>query len=143
MKKIILGICVLATIASCKKSSDDVTCEVSVAGITGNYKLTKVVVTLTGFPDQDVTTTLTDDCQRGGVYQLKADKSVVYTEAGGTCTDNGTGSWDVVNNKFSASSNGGSVDFTSLDVVGWDCGTLTVSQDNGSGSATKFSLTKQ
>lgn len=143
MNKIILAFCLLATFASCKKDDDnDPNCERTIAGIAASYKLTKVVVTLTGIPDQDVTTSITTDCQRNGVYQLKSDKTVTYTESG-TCSDNGTGTWDIVSGKFTAGSDGGSFDFNDLDIAAWDCSTLTLSQDNGSGSSTKYYLSKQ
>ncbi len=141
MKKIILGLIVLASIASCKKSKDAPVCETSVAGIAGNYKITKAIVSVAGFPDTDVTSTWLDDCQKNGVYQLKADKTVVYTETG-TCSGSGTGSWDVVSGKISLSTSGDSYDLASKTISGWDCSTLVVSDDLG-GATYKISFSKQ
>jgi len=142
MKKILVGILVLAAGASCKKSHDDViSCDVSVAGIAANYKITKVVAYFpSGLPDQDMTTTYLTDCERSGVYQLKSDKSLVYNEDA-ACSTTGSGNWDVVNGKLSMS--GGGQTFSDVPVTGWDCGTLTLSEDFGSGTGYRFSFTKQ
>jgi len=143
MKKVLLGLIVLGAMASCKKHSDDISCDVSVAGITGSYKLTSVVAYFPSpLPDQDITSTVLNSCDLGAVYQLKSDKSVVYTETGGSCAGSGTGTWDVVSSKLTLSSPG-YADLVSASVTGWDCSNLTVTEDGGSGSGIRYTFTKQ
>lgn len=141
MKKIILAICVIATLASCKKSKDDITCEVSVAGISASYKITKVVAYFPSpLPDQDITSSILTSCELAGIYQMKSDKTVVYTETA-ACGGTGTGTWDVAAGKLSMSA--GAVDFVNVTVTGWDCGTLTLSEESGSGVGTRYTFSKQ
>ncbi|MBK8610403.1 MAG: hypothetical protein IPL84_10815 [Chitinophagaceae bacterium] len=146
MKKLLLGVLLLATIASCKKSDDEISCEVSVAGIAGSYRITKIVLTITALPDQDITTTLLDPCGLSGVFQLKADKSVVYTETP-ACGGDGTGTWDVVSGNININHSGNGYDFpnaaASSAITGWDCSTLTLTESVGGGQSYKYTLTKQ
>jgi hypothetical protein len=139
MKKIILAVCVLASIVSCKKDKDKAaTCDVTVAGITGSYKITKYVgVTTSG--SVDLTSYAFDACELGGVYQLKADRTVVYTESGSSCTNSDIGSWDVVSGKISTST--GSLDFVNAAVAN-NCSTIVITEDAGSGSSFVTTLTK-
>lgn len=141
MKKNFFKIFILFALFSCKKNKESISCEVSVAGITGNYKLTKVIIQMPGVPDQDVTSSVSSDCQRNGVYELKSDKTVVYTESG-SCSNSGTGDWDVVDGKLTVYTDGGSFDFASKSISGWDCTSLTLSEDVG-GATMKYTLTKQ
>ena len=66
MKRILLGICLVAALASCKKDDDDVSCEVSITGIAASYKITKIVNYFPSpLPDQDVTTSfLSTSCEQ-------------------------------------------------------------------------------
>ena len=141
MKKTLIALFAVAAFASCKKSKDSVTCEVSVAGIAGNYKITKVIAYFPSpLPDQDVTASILDDCDKSGVYQLKSDKTITYTETA-SCSNDGTGTWDVVSGKLTINSPAQA--FTDLPVSGWDCGTLVVTEDIGSGAGYKLYFTKQ
>lgn len=142
MKKMLLGLCLIAALASCKKDDDEVTCEVSIAGIAASYKITKIVNYFPSpLPDQDITTSmLSTSCEQNGIYQLKTDKTITYTEAAG-CGGDGTGSWDIVSGKISIDA--GSVFLTDLTVSGWDCNTLTISQDLGAGLGIRYTFSKQ
>ena len=142
MKKIILGLSIIAAFASCKKDDDKVSCDVSVAAITANYKITKIVGYFPSpLPDQDITNTvLPTSCEQNGIYQLKSDKTVTYTEAGG-CVGNDTGTWDVVSGKVSIDA--GSVSLTDMTVTNWDCSTLTLSLEAGAGVGTRYTFSKQ
>lgn len=148
MKRIILALMVLATVASCKKDkNNDPNCEKTVAGIAASYKITKAVVVLTGLPEQNVTNSLFGACELGGVYQLKSDKTVVYTETA-TCAGNGVGNWDVVGGNITITfTSGNGSDFPMLagtaTVSGWDCSTLTISEVPAAGQTYKFTFTKQ
>jgi hypothetical protein len=139
MKKILFGLLVLATIASCKKSDPDSSCEVSVAGIAGNYKPTKAVAVIAGI-STDVTSSVFDACDLSGVYQLKADKTVVYTETS-TCSGNGTGTWDVVSGKITIQHSGNGSDYSGVTVAN-NCSTLTLSETSGT-TTINYTFTKQ
>ncbi|MCW5915790.1 MAG: lipocalin family protein [Ferruginibacter sp.] len=115
MRNVLLAVLLISVIASCKKSKKN-TCEVSVAAMAGNYKLTKYSAKITSQPEQDLTSTLTS-CEKSGVYHLNADKSAIYTNEA-SCADNETGTWDIVNGKISIDIGYG---VTDLLVTGWDC----------------------
>jgi hypothetical protein len=147
MKKILFGLLVVASIASCKKSSDTVSCDVSVAGIAGSYKITKATVAISGFPTEtDITSSLFDACELAAVYQLKADKTVIYTETA-ACGGSGTGTWDIVSGNIVMSTTGNGFDLPSTaattKVAGWDCKTLTLSEVPVSGQTYRYTFTKQ
>lgn len=148
MKKILFGLLMVATIASCKKSDETISCDVSVAGIAGSYKITKASLALTGLPETDLTTTLFDACELNAIYQLKADKTVIYTENGLTCGANGTGTWDIVSgNIIMTFVSGGGFDLPNsaptTKVAGWDCTTLTLTEVPAAGQTYKYTFTKQ
>ena len=143
MKKIFLSLLVVATIASCKKSGEDISCDVSLAGIAGSFRITKVVLSVPAIPDQDYTSTyLPDACSQSNIYQLKADGTVVYTE-NTSCGGNGTGTWSLSGGNITINHSGSGYDFNATPVSGWDCGTLTLAEDFGSGAKLKYSFTKQ
>ncbi len=147
MKKIILSLFVMSAVfVSCKKDDAPATCQKTVTGIAGNYKITKVeLVSASG--TSDITNTL-DPCQINAIYQLKADNSFVYTEVGSSCTGSSNGSWNVANDAISISSGTGSgaISFTSAPINSWDCTTLSVTEDIvfvGTTSNAKFTFVKQ
>ncbi len=141
MKRIILGALVIsAALISCKKDNPTpATCAATVAGIAGNYKITQLLA-VTSSGSTDVTTTFFDACKLGGVYQLKSDSTVIYTEAGGACTDSDSGTWTVVANKISAST--ASFDFADAPVVN-NCSNIVITEDIGGGSSFVTTFTKQ
>ena len=125
---------------SCKKDDDGPsTCEVSVTGIAASYKITKILAITSG-GSLNITSSSLDACELGGVYQLKSDKTIVYTETGASCTGNDTGTWDIVSNKLNASS--GFIDVAGAAVVN-NCSNIVVTEDLGSGSSLEYTLTKQ
>ena len=98
-----------ALLFSCKKNDKETTCASTVAALAGNYKLTKVTVN-----GQDVTSSIvSEDCVKDDIYQLKADKSLVYDDAGTECSPagDGTGNWDVVSGTISIDHDGYGVTF--------------------------------
>jgi hypothetical protein len=144
MKKLIYGLMILAavTATSCKKDKNP-SCESTVAGIAGSYKITHVEADYPSpVPDQDMTDfVLSDNCAKSGIYTLKADKTFTYTESGTGCSTSDSGSWDIVDSKLTLSA--GSVDFASTPLTSWDCTTFIVTEDQGSNISYKFSFTKQ
>ena len=65
-----------ALLFSCKKNDKETTCDKTVAALAGNYKLTKVTV------NGQNATNFSPSCQLDDIYELKADKTVVYVDAG-------------------------------------------------------------
>jgi hypothetical protein len=127
MKKIILSVIIAgALFTSCKKDNPAPSCEISNAGLTANYKITKVEIVSTS-GNSDVTSTFLDACKKDGLYQLKSNGTFAYTEAGSSCSGSGNGSWSVAGNAISITGTGG-LQFANAPVTGWDCTTLTVSQ---------------
>lgn len=124
---------------SCKKNDKETTCANTVAAIAGNYKITKV--TMGG---QVVTDTyFSEDCERDNVFQLKADKTMAYSDAGTQCSpaDNGTGDWDVVNGQISITHSAGADDVNGTVIN--KCNSIEVTQDMGSGYKYVITLSKQ
>lgn len=68
----------------------------NMATYAGSYKLTAATVTAGGVT-QDAMNYLFEPCQQDDILQLKADSSMILTDAGTTCTPDGsgTGKWYV------------------------------------------------
>ena len=145
MKKIILSALILGSlVVSCKKDDPVPTCEKTVAGISANYKITKVEIVSTS-GNSDITSTYLDACKKDGLYQLKSNNSFIYTEAGSSCTGSGTGSWNVAADKITIIGSGG-LQFSNSPITSFDCTTLTVTQDidlAGTPVNGKFTFVKQ
>lgn len=126
-----------ALLFSCKKN-DKTSCDNTVAAIAGNYKLTKITVN-----GQDVTSTfISEDCVKDDIYQLKADKSLVYDDAGTICNPagDGVGTWDIASGTISIDHDGYGV---SVDgTVKNTCKGFEVSQTQSGATYTVF-FTKQ
>ena len=139
---------VLATVASCKKDKNDPSCEKSVAGIAATYKITKVTIKVSGFPTEtDVTSSMFDACELAATYQLKADKTVVYSESA-ACGGSGTGTWDVLaGGNIIWATNGNSIDFPSTAattaISGWNCTSLVLTEVPTAGQTYTYTFTKQ
>lgn len=147
MKKFILpAFAFVLALSSCKKDDPAPSCEKTVAGIAGNYKVTKLEQVVGGM-STDVTTSVLSACQLGGVFQLKSDKTFIYTEAGGACTDNGVGTWDVVGGALTVTgTSGGSYDIDNATITSWNCSTLVASESANLGGVTieyRATMTKQ
>jgi hypothetical protein len=115
-----------ALLFSCKKN-DKTSCDNTVAALAGNYKITKV--TLAG---QDITQqAFFDACLKDDVLQLKADKTLIYDDAGTLCNPpaDGTGTWDVVSGRITVTHTGGGDDFDGTVVN--KCNSFEVSEDFG------------
>jgi hypothetical protein len=127
-----------ALLFSCKKNDKETLCDNTVAALAGNYKVTKVTIA-----GQDVTNTLiSEDCIKDDIYQLKADKTVTYVDAGTKCNPagDGTGDWDVVSGTISIDHTGYGI--TVSGTVKNKCNGFEVSQTQ-SGVTYLVSFTKQ
>lgn len=147
MKKILFGMLVLGAMASCKKDKND-SCDANVTSIPGNYKITKVEGDYPSpLPDQDLTDQTLDACERSAIFALNANKTFTYTETGTGCSSNGSGTWDIVDTKFTLSFTNGSgpifVDFTATPITSYDCSTFVVSEDQGSSVTFRYFFSKQ
>jgi hypothetical protein len=141
MKKIII-LCIgaILLLGSCRKKKPKV-CDVSVTAIAGNYKISKIETVIAGVT-RDVTNDLLDIvCERDDIYQLKADKTAVYLDAGTACSPSGakTGTWDVVAGAFTVTLAGDAV--ISGTVVN-NCNNL-VTEELFTGGIIRTTLTRQ
>lgn len=126
-------------LVSCKKNDKETTCEKTVAALAGNYKITSMTMAGVSVMDQYV-----DACQKDDVYQLKADKTFIYDDAGTQCSPSGdgAGTWDVVNGTITITqSSGSSIDFSGT--VNNKCNSVEVSEDFGSNVKLITTFTKQ
>ncbi len=126
-----------AILTSCKKE-DKTSCDNTVAAIAGNYKITKAT-----FAGQDFTNQMfSENCLKDDVYELKADKTVIYKDAGTACSPSseGTGTWDVVNGRITITHTGDGNDFDGN--VSNKCKSIEISE-SFSGQTLVVTLTKQ
>ncbi len=87
MKKTLFALAIIAGFASCKKSTPAPvnTCVPSISTIAGTYKISSISYKV------DASATPTDmfadfsDCQKDDTYQLNADGTVVFSDAGVSC----------------------------------------------------------
>lgn len=144
MKKIlILALSAAAIFSSCKKKKDTpATCEVTIAGIAGNYKLTKIEAVAAGVAT-DVTNTYLDPCEKDDIYQFNTNKSFTYQDAGTACAPSsaGTGTWDVTGGKLVLTHSGNGPDIVSGTVKN-NCTNIVVDDLLGT-AVLRYSFTKQ
>ncbi|HVU55552.1 MAG TPA: lipocalin family protein [Puia sp.] len=84
-------------LAGCSKK--DSGSSYSMASIAGTYKLTSATYTAGGVT-QDGMDLFFDPCQQDDILQFKADSTFIYTDAGTTCSTDGsgTGKWYISGN---------------------------------------------
>jgi hypothetical protein len=127
-----------ALLFSCKKN-DKTSCDNTVAALAGTYKITNI--TLAG---QSVIDQYLDACEKDDVYQLKADKTLAFDDAGTQCnpSGDGAGDWDVVAGTLTISqTSGGGYDFSGTVVN--KCNSFEVSEDIGGNYKLVTTFTKQ
>jgi len=129
MKKTILALAIIAGLASCKKTETPApnTCVPSVSTIAGTYKVSSISY------KESSSATATDmfvnypDCQKDDTYQLNADGSVVFADAGVSCglppAPGLPTSWTLEGNNTRIQM----ADFNML-IVSFDCSKLVVSE---------------
>ena len=86
MRKLVLGLAVIAAFASCKKSDTPANnCTASTSTIAGTYKISAIKYKAdAASTEQDLFSNL-PDCQKDDTYQLNADGTVVFADAGVSC----------------------------------------------------------
>jgi hypothetical protein len=110
MKKPLLFIAVITVslltllLAGCSKK--DSGGSYNMASMAGTYKLTSATITAQGIT-QDGMDFIFDPCQQDDILQLQADSNMIYTDAGTTCSTDGseTGKWWTSNSYLIQSSN--------------------------------------
>jgi hypothetical protein len=87
MKKTILALAIIAGFASCKKTETPApnTCVPSVTTIAGTYKISSIKYKLSASATEADLFIDAPDCQKDDTYQLNADGSVVFEDAGVSC----------------------------------------------------------
>lgn len=122
-RRIYFAVALVALALGCKKKdSNPPGCEISVTGIAGNYRLTKLVASNNG-TNTDITATV-DVCELNALYQLKPDKTLLYTESG-ACSNSAAGTWDIVAGRITA--NAGAVNFAD-DHIDNSCTAISITQ---------------
>ena len=144
MKRTSLILLALAIfVISCKKDDAPKVCASTVAEIAGSYKITKVMATISGVGTTDITSTaLSNACRQSGVYQLNADRTLIYSE-NASCSSSGSGSWNVsADSSITVSHNGGGLDFEGK-VKSFNCTNLVINEDSGGGNSVEYTITRQ
>jgi Lipocalin-like domain len=146
MKKVLLVASIgLLLFTACKKKDDaaPTTCELTTAGITGTYKLTKVELN-TGAGFSDVTNVFLDACEKDDLYNFNAAGVFILTDAGVACSPSGTstGTWSVTSSKLTFSSPGlNGVDLTNATLSDNNCKSFIATESAG-GFTTRATFTK-
>ena len=126
MKALFIPVLLTSLLLSCKKDNIK-TCQKTVPGIAGIYKITKFesVAFSTG-QAQDNTSGLTT-CELSGIYELRSDNTARYSEIT-NCNGSGSGTWGLTEGGILytsfASGSGGRISGTFIE--SWDCNNLVV-----------------
>ena len=144
MKKSIIFCLALSLFFSCKKDKDGggSTCKQDMAGISGTYKITSVTYkTSSTAAEQDYYTLFfPDPCERDDVYNLKANGTYTFTDAGVKCSPPGdfSGNWNV-------NGNVGNIDGYSITIQSFNCSSLVIVWPDyfSFGDQVKFTFTRQ
>lgn len=87
MKTTLLALAIIAGFASCKKTETPPvnTCTPSISTIAGTYKISSIKYKVSSSATEADLFTNIPDCQKDDTYQLNADGSVVFADAGVSC----------------------------------------------------------
>ncbi len=123
-KNFVILIFIILVLTSCKKKADEVppTCELTVTGLIGLYKISKLELN-TGSGFSDVTNVYLTACEKDDTYNFKTNGVFEYVDAGTVCSPNGsgTGTWSV---------SAGKLTFQSPSVNGVELVDATLSNNN-------------
>ncbi|MBC9932812.1 lipocalin family protein [Chitinophaga qingshengii] len=147
MKTMTMKFTAAAMIASsllfaCKKEkSSPATCEISVAGLSGSYKLTALQYreSTTAAPVDYLA--YLEDCEKDDIMELKNDGTYTYHDAGTVCESSATdhGTWQVKGNTLTSD---GKLQGT---IASYDCKTLVYYVENAlhTGDRLTYTMVKQ
>ncbi len=131
-----LGILFLA-FASCKKDKNDSSCTLSTASIAGNYKVTAVTYKASASsPEVDFFDQYAEDCEKDDILTLNTNNTFNYTDAGVTCSPDGS-----YNGNWSLNGNTVTVDGESGTVENFTCNSFLVTASGILTSGDKISIT--
>lgn len=102
MKKMLIAFSALTLVfTACKKDKDEVPADITPTqqNLVGTYTLAKITISSNGSAEQDVTTQMTEACERDDQQKLNADMTYNYIDAGTVCNPSGTdaGTWSLTN----------------------------------------------
>ena len=133
----------LAFFAGCGSDDNSITteCTADVPTLTGTYKISKVEQ-VTNNVKTDVTGVFNtmDPCKAQGVYELKADGTVKYTDPE-NCDEDNTGVWTVKNGVVTFSYPSRNISYVSP--VGDKCRTISIPIENGGTTSLIITIRKQ
>jgi len=146
MKKVTTAFTLVAlltcgTLFSCNKNPDVPTCEVTVANLSGSYKLSALQYkSSASAAPVDYLATM-DDCEKDNILTLKSDGSYHSDDAGTVCSPNesGDGTWQLKGNTLTSD---GTLNGT---IDSYDCKILVYHIDNAlkTGDRLTFTMVKQ
>ena len=111
---------------SCQKETPPPTCTITMAGLSGTYKIGAIQYRLTASSAPVDYLALMDACEKDDLLQLKNDGTYIYTDAGMVCSPNGssTGTWSLSGTVLTSDG------LLAGTIEGYDCKTLVCFIDN-------------
>lgn len=100
MKRTIFALAtMLLLVTSCKKDKKD-SSEVTVANLSGSYKISKITALVGSNPETDVTDVLLDACDKDDIIKLNSNMTLQWEDRGVQCSPPNTYSdtWSLPNN---------------------------------------------
>lgn len=133
---LLIGLCAI-TLFACQKDPVQPTCTTSTAGIAGTYKLTASQYKMSAASAPVDYLPFMDACEKDDLLQLKNDGTYIYTDAGITCSPNGSdnGNWSVTGNTITSDG------IISGTIQSYDCKTLVVYVENVNVPGDRFTQT--
>jgi Lipocalin-like domain len=134
---------VLIGLASCKKSSDNISdCSITMKNLAGNYKLTAVIYKASATATEQNFFPIIDACEKDDVLELKDNGTFNLKDVGAICTPNNSsiGTWNLVGNQITCSN----ADILTGTISGFNCKELTYFVNNAitTGDKMVFTYTK-
>lgn len=121
LKSAFAALTLSSLLLACKKDTPaEPDCSLSLNGLAGKYKLTKMQYKRDASAPEVDYLQFMDDCEKDDVVELKNNGTYTYTDGGTVCDPNGndTGTWSISGNTINGD---GTVDGT---VSSYDCKTL-------------------
>lgn len=98
MKKILFASALALVFVACKKDKDeDTATPITMQSLSGTYAMGAVTVKMGTSPEQDVTNSVYDPCEKDDHVTLASTGTVTYIDAGTRCSPpgDGTGTWSL------------------------------------------------
>lgn len=148
MKKLVFAPLALLFFFACKKEKDEENnnnnCPVSMASLSGNYKIQSIKYRMTPASAEQDAFALVPECQRDDIYTLNENGTATYDDAGVECASNGddTGTWSLSGTTVTIDVGGQAI---TGKLESFDCTNLIVVTENFQtpGDKTTFTIRKQ